>query len=52
MTNEVVVRDDSIRQLVPFEPMGYDQAVLQALGERAAEARRVRSAAERSGGRT
>jgi uncharacterized protein YbjT (DUF2867 family) len=51
MANEVVVRDDSIRQLVPFEPMGYDQAVLQALGERAAEARRTRSAAERSGGR-
>ncbi|HZB51962.1 MAG TPA: NAD(P)H-binding protein [Mycobacteriales bacterium] len=35
MTNEVVVRDDSIRKLVPFEPMDYDQAVLQALGERA-----------------
>ncbi len=40
MTNEVVVRDDSIRQLVPFEPMDYDSAVLQALGERA-RARRV-----------
>ena len=35
MTNEVVVRDDRIRQLVPFEPMDYDDAVLQALGERA-----------------
>jgi uncharacterized protein YbjT (DUF2867 family) len=35
MTNEVVVRDDSIRKLVPFEPMDYDDAVLQALGERA-----------------
>jgi uncharacterized protein YbjT (DUF2867 family) len=35
MSNEVVVRDDSIRRLVPFEPMDYDQAVLQALGERA-----------------
>jgi uncharacterized protein YbjT (DUF2867 family) len=35
MTNEVVVRDDSIRTLVPFEPMDYDTAVLQALGERA-----------------
>ncbi len=35
MSNEVVVRDDSIRKLVPFEPMGYDDAVLQALGERA-----------------
>ena len=35
MTNEVIVRDDSIRRLVPFEPMDYDSAVLQALGERA-----------------
>lgn len=35
MSNEVVVRDDSIRELVPFEPMDYDQAVLIALGERA-----------------
>jgi uncharacterized protein YbjT (DUF2867 family) len=35
MTNEVVVRDDSIRSLVPFEPMDYDSAVLVALGERA-----------------
>ncbi len=39
MSNEVVVRDDSIRGLVPFEPMGYDAAVLAALGERAAAAR-------------
>jgi len=35
MTNEVVVNDDSIRDLVPFEPMDYDEAVLKALGERA-----------------
>jgi uncharacterized protein YbjT (DUF2867 family) len=35
MANEVVVRDDSIRTLVPFEPMDYDEAVLRALGERA-----------------
>ena len=35
MTNEVVVRDDSIRRVVPFEPMGFDSAVLEALGERA-----------------
>ncbi len=35
MSNEVVVRDDSIRELVPFAPMDYDDAVLQALGERA-----------------
>jgi len=35
MTNEVVVRDDSIRRIVPFEPIDYDQSVLLALGERA-----------------
>lgn len=35
MTNEVVVRDDSIRSLVPFDPMDYDSAVLAALGVRA-----------------
>ena len=39
MSNEVVVRDASIRELVPFEPMDYDGAVLQALGERAKAAR-------------
>ena len=39
MSNEVVVRDDSIRTLVPFEPMDYDAAVLQALGERAKQGR-------------
>lgn len=35
MINEVVVRDDSIRRIVPFEPMGYDAAVRLALRERA-----------------
>ncbi|MEO6142689.1 MAG: NAD(P)H-binding protein [Dermatophilaceae bacterium] len=40
MSNEVVVRDDSIRALVPFAPMGYDEAVLQALAERARAVRR------------
>ncbi|MDQ3404600.1 MAG: NAD(P)H-binding protein [Actinomycetota bacterium] len=35
MSNEVIVRDSSIRELVEFEPMGYDDAVLAALGERA-----------------
>ena len=35
MSNEVIVRDDSIRSLVPFEPMDYDSSVLAALGERA-----------------
>jgi uncharacterized protein YbjT (DUF2867 family) len=34
MTNEVVVRDDSIRTLIPFEPSSYRDAVLTALGER------------------
>lgn len=34
MNNEVVVREDSIRELVPFEPMDYDHAVLEALVER------------------
>jgi len=35
MSNEVVVRDASIRELVPFAPMDYVDSVLQALGERA-----------------
>ena len=39
MSNEVVVRDTSIRDVVPFEPMDYDDAVLAALGERAKAAR-------------
>lgn len=39
MANEVVVRDASIRRVVPFQPMGYDAAVLAALGERAAAQR-------------
>ena len=34
MTNEVVVHDDSIRSVVPFELTGYDDAVRQALAER------------------
>jgi len=33
MSNEVVVSDDSIRSVVPFEPTGYDDAVRQALAE-------------------
>jgi len=37
MSNEVVVRDTSIRELVDFDPMSYDEAVLAALGERAQE---------------
>ena len=42
MTNEVVVRDDAIRRVVPFEPMTYDEAVLTALGERARARRAAR----------
>lgn len=42
MSNEVVVRDDSIRDLVPFDPMDYDSSVLCALGERARAAREPR----------
>jgi uncharacterized protein YbjT (DUF2867 family) len=37
MTNEVVVRDDAIRAVVPFEPIGYDEAVRRAFDERRAE---------------
>jgi uncharacterized protein YbjT (DUF2867 family) len=50
MTNEVVVRDDSIRRIVPFEPMSYDDAVLTALGERARARRAARQG--RTAGRT
>jgi uncharacterized protein YbjT (DUF2867 family) len=41
MINEVVVADDAIRTVVPFEPMDYDAMVLAALGERAAARRRA-----------
>jgi uncharacterized protein YbjT (DUF2867 family) len=34
MTNEVIVRDASIRDLIPFDPMPYDDAVRAALTER------------------
>ena len=34
MTNEVIVRDDAIRDLIPFDPLPYDNAVRQALAER------------------
>jgi uncharacterized protein YbjT (DUF2867 family) len=49
MTNEVVVRDDAIRRVVPFEPMSYDDAVLTALGERARERRAARRGKTASG---
>jgi uncharacterized protein YbjT (DUF2867 family) len=48
MINEVVVVDDAIRTVVPFEPMSYDEMVLVALGERAA-ARRRAAGARRAG---
>jgi uncharacterized protein YbjT (DUF2867 family) len=38
MTNEVVVRDRSIEQVVPGETIGYDDAVRMALAERASAA--------------
>lgn len=38
MTNEVVVEDARIRTLLPFEPLGYDDAVREALDERQREA--------------
>lgn len=34
MDNEVVVRDDAIRSVVPFAPMGYDEMVKTALADR------------------
>jgi uncharacterized protein YbjT (DUF2867 family) len=42
MTNEVIVRDQSIRDLIPIRPMPYDDAVRAALRERR-EARQGRS---------
>jgi len=35
MTNEVVVCDDSISAVVPWQPLGYDDAVREALADRA-----------------
>jgi uncharacterized protein YbjT (DUF2867 family) len=35
MSNEVVVTDDSILQVVPGQPMGYDDAVREAFRQRA-----------------
>jgi uncharacterized protein YbjT (DUF2867 family) len=42
MTNEVIVRDQSIRDLIPIRPIPYDDAVRAALRERR-EARQARS---------
>jgi len=37
MANEVVVRDERIRTLVPFEPQAYDDAVRAALADQEAQ---------------
>jgi uncharacterized protein YbjT (DUF2867 family) len=37
MSNEVVVTDDSIREIDPGEPMGYDEAVQEAFRQRERE---------------
>jgi hypothetical protein len=37
MTNEVVVHDHSIDDVVPLRPMGFDDAVATALAERSRE---------------
>jgi uncharacterized protein YbjT (DUF2867 family) len=42
MTNEVIVRDKSIRELIPIRPVPYDDAVRAALRERR-EAQQARS---------
>jgi hypothetical protein len=42
MTNEVIVRDQSIKDLIPIQPMSYDDAVRAALRERR-ESRQARS---------
>ncbi|RBY80811.1 NAD(P)H-binding protein [Blastococcus sp. TF02A-26] len=48
MSIEVVVTDDAIRSVVPFEPMDYDEMVMAALVERA-RARRQRDGERRGG---
>ena len=42
MTNEVIVRDQSIKDLIPIQLMSYDAAVRAALRERR-ESRQARS---------
>lgn len=39
MTTEVVVTDETVRSVVPFQPMDFDEMVLTALIERAREDR-------------
>lgn len=48
MSNEVVVTDDAIRGVVPFDPVDYDEMVMTALVERARE-RRARARPRRGG---
>jgi uncharacterized protein YbjT (DUF2867 family) len=45
MNTEVVVRDHAIDDVVPHEPMDFDEAVLAALAERARETRPSQAAA-------
>jgi uncharacterized protein YbjT (DUF2867 family) len=45
MNTEVIVRDHSIDDVVPHAPMGFDDAVLAALAERAKETRSSADAA-------
>src|SRR6476661_2732984 len=40
MSTEVVVRDTSIREVVPGEPLTYEESVRRALAERASEEKR------------
>jgi uncharacterized protein YbjT (DUF2867 family) len=42
MSTEVVVRDTSIRDVVPGEPLSYDESVRRALAERAASGEQKR----------
>jgi uncharacterized protein YbjT (DUF2867 family)/membrane protease YdiL (CAAX protease family) len=42
MANEVVVRDDSIRAVVAFRPMAFDEAVVSALREGSGDSSRRR----------
>jgi uncharacterized protein YbjT (DUF2867 family) len=48
MSNEVVVTDDAVRRVVPFEPVDYDEMVTTALLERARD-RRGRARPRRAG---
>ena len=50
MSNEVVVTDHSIRDVVPGQPISYDEAVGRALAAR--EARLDREAAQAQGAQT